>query len=131
MFFFFKQKTAYEMRISDWSSDVCSSDLRKRVGNESRSKTTECSGDYACQMSDDVTGGTLRDEFRRQSGHSLIRMVFQYWSFVHRASREFVLRTARLALQLPPSCIAVRCCSPESVLSSFHAVKCDQLWSGR
>src|SRR3546814_11428099 len=28
-FFFFKQKTAYEMRISDWSSDVCSSDLYK------------------------------------------------------------------------------------------------------
>src|SRR3546814_8246670 len=27
-FLFFKQKTAYEMRISDWSSDVCSSDLR-------------------------------------------------------------------------------------------------------
>src|SRR3546814_2090093 len=37
-FFFFKQKTAYEMRISDWSSDVCSSDLpggvaRDEVGN--------------------------------------------------------------------------------------------------
>src|SRR3546814_11785601 len=31
-FFFFKQKTAYEMRISDWSSDVCSSDLLGRVG---------------------------------------------------------------------------------------------------
>src|SRR3546814_4946248 len=30
LFFFFKQKTAYEMRISDWSSDVCSSDLRAR-----------------------------------------------------------------------------------------------------
>src|SRR3546814_14947720 len=30
-FFFFKQKTAYEMRISDWSSDVCSSDLRSRA----------------------------------------------------------------------------------------------------
>src|SRR3546814_4544366 len=29
-FFFFKQKTAYELRISDWSSDVCSSDLRRR-----------------------------------------------------------------------------------------------------
>src|SRR3546814_7911988 len=28
--FFFKQKTAYEMRISDWSSDVCSSDLKDR-----------------------------------------------------------------------------------------------------
>src|SRR3546814_7305187 len=30
-FFFFKQKTAYEMRISYWSSDVCSSELRARV----------------------------------------------------------------------------------------------------
>src|SRR3546814_1199067 len=29
---FFKQKTAYEMRISDWSSDVCSSDLRSHIG---------------------------------------------------------------------------------------------------
>src|SRR3546814_15871429 len=32
VFFFFKQKTAYEMRISDWSSDVCSSDLNIAVG---------------------------------------------------------------------------------------------------
>src|SRR3546814_8486554 len=32
LFFFFKQKTAYEMRISDCSSDVCSSDLRDRSG---------------------------------------------------------------------------------------------------
>src|SRR3546814_11031052 len=32
VFFFFKQKTAYEMRISDWSSDVCSSDLGRRRG---------------------------------------------------------------------------------------------------
>src|SRR3546814_8908971 len=31
LFFFFKQKTAYEMRISDWSSDVCSSDLPSKV----------------------------------------------------------------------------------------------------
>src|SRR3546814_5863888 len=37
-FFFFKQKTAYEMRISDWSSDVCSSDLLDRLadGHERR-----------------------------------------------------------------------------------------------
>src|SRR3546814_13216281 len=42
-FFFFKQKTAYEMRISDWSSDVCSSDLNAvqsslwfGAGNEGR-----------------------------------------------------------------------------------------------
>src|SRR3546814_5348176 len=41
-FFFFKQKTAYELRISDWSSDVCSSDLQRhgvwleRLGARSR-----------------------------------------------------------------------------------------------
>src|SRR3546814_1971953 len=33
LFFFFKQKTAYEMRISDWSSDVCSSDLDVGIGS--------------------------------------------------------------------------------------------------
>src|SRR3546814_17847201 len=32
--FFFKQKTAYEMRISDWSSDVCSSDLGRYLSDE-------------------------------------------------------------------------------------------------
>src|SRR3546814_1432879 len=32
VFFFFKQKTAYELRISDWSSDVCSSDLALKGG---------------------------------------------------------------------------------------------------
>src|SRR3546814_6382790 len=39
-FFFFKQKTAYEMRISDWSSDVCSSDLR----NPQHLRTTRDNG---------------------------------------------------------------------------------------
>ena len=34
MIYFFKQKTAYEMRISDWSSDVCSSDLLSLAGME-------------------------------------------------------------------------------------------------
>src|SRR3546814_15941502 len=41
LLFFFKQKTAYEMRISDWSSDVCSSDLQRCaarvVGHDARS----------------------------------------------------------------------------------------------
>src|SRR3546814_9270226 len=38
LFFFFKQKTAYEMRISDWSSDVCSSDLTapRKVASRTR-----------------------------------------------------------------------------------------------
>src|SRR3546814_10630273 len=34
IFFLFKQKTAYEMRISDWSSDVCSSDLEARQAGD-------------------------------------------------------------------------------------------------
>src|SRR3546814_7815472 len=45
MFFFFKQKTAYEMRISDWSSDVCSSDLIAPVnGPEDRCVISFTSG---------------------------------------------------------------------------------------
>src|SRR3546814_4013334 len=41
--FFFKQKTAYEMRISDWSSDVCSSDLLEQEARkrESQNKTPQ------------------------------------------------------------------------------------------
>src|SRR3546814_10049330 len=50
VFFFFKQKTAYEMRIIDWSSDVCSSDLakwsaksaKKRKGEAQRISKPEC-----------------------------------------------------------------------------------------
>src|SRR3546814_15629832 len=38
-FFFFKQKTAYEMRISDWSSDVCSSDLGHGIEKLARTRT--------------------------------------------------------------------------------------------
>src|SRR3546814_8479413 len=40
MIFFFKQKTAYEMRISDWSSDVCSSDLREARAMKPNERTT-------------------------------------------------------------------------------------------
>src|SRR3546814_17921866 len=41
-FFFFKQKTAYEMRISDWSSDVCSSDLCGRAIAEAPDTLPQC-----------------------------------------------------------------------------------------
>src|SRR3546814_2711016 len=40
--FFFKQKTAYEMRISDWSSDVCSSDLGKAGHGGEPAGRAEC-----------------------------------------------------------------------------------------
>src|SRR3546814_2560823 len=67
MFFLFKQKTAYEMRISDWSSDVCSSDLvisasaairatralakYDKVQRESETPTMATSSDGACRCS--------------------------------------------------------------------------------
>src|SRR3546814_3636508 len=40
-FFFFKQKTAYEMRISDWSSDVCSSDLQSAAVDNAMQQAVE------------------------------------------------------------------------------------------
>src|SRR3546814_16166260 len=43
-FFFFKQKTAYEMRISDWSSDVCASDLTTLVGPDIETALVEREG---------------------------------------------------------------------------------------
>src|SRR3546814_2763599 len=45
-FFFFKQKTAYEMRISDWSSDVCSSDLH--FGKVVTHRTAQLRGAERC-----------------------------------------------------------------------------------
>src|SRR3546814_3010836 len=45
VFILFKQKTAYEMRISDWSSDVCSSDLFQRAGMAAlRNKSLQLTG---------------------------------------------------------------------------------------
>src|SRR3546814_9092700 len=56
MLFFFKKKTAYEMRISDWSSDVCSSDLVRRVGSMVGARFMACAvgkSDYAAGASGD------------------------------------------------------------------------------
>src|SRR3546814_4252893 len=44
LLFFFKQKTAYEMRISDWSSDVCSSDLPAQDRRDRRLRHTSARG---------------------------------------------------------------------------------------
>src|SRR3546814_6806699 len=57
LFFFFKQKTAYEMRISDWSSDVCSSDLEPgdRIAGPGIGAITD----------DQQIGGEARDSIER------------------------------------------------------------------
>src|SRR3546814_3123368 len=63
-FFFFKQKTAYEMRISDWSSDVCSSDLESNAidGVQTSLATLKAaladSADLAALVSSPIVGRT-------------------------------------------------------------------------
>src|SRR3546814_4308207 len=56
VFFFFKQKTAYEMRISDWSSDVCSSDL-------SVTKTLRTPVNFIVHSLDEVNGGLSQGRY--------------------------------------------------------------------
>src|SRR3546814_6450958 len=68
-FFFFKQKTAYEMRISDWSSDVCSSDLtRDRPCMENYGKpdrSCRIQGDAIIARAMDINAGPAE---QRRSG---------------------------------------------------------------
>src|SRR3546814_6540527 len=65
-FFFFKQKTAYEMRISDWSSDVCSSDLLHRRARPFRQSRDDAVAAVAarCRKSE----GICRPHRRRRKG---------------------------------------------------------------
>src|SRR3546814_677844 len=67
VFFFFKQKTAYEMRISDWSSDVCSSDLfeemKGRIKEDDKS-VPQKDGDFL-YWREFETGAQYRKWFRR------------------------------------------------------------------
>src|SRR3546814_17363581 len=71
VFFFFKQKTAYEMRISDWSSDVCSSDLFDLHVDAAQLRRLQLDLDAVETLADrllDVYGDLVGDEARRQVG---------------------------------------------------------------
>src|SRR3546814_11655745 len=62
-FFFFKQKTAYEMRISDWSSDVCSSDLEVNEAKKvlAHEATALCHGEAAARAAADTARQTFEE----------------------------------------------------------------------
>src|SRR3546814_15136720 len=82
LFVFFKQKTAYELRISDWSSDVCSSDLSmiSRIGSTSR-RNSAISGPISRKLTGYGTGGPIdsRETRIRASGKlfwAIIRRIF-------------------------------------------------------
>src|SRR3546814_11349359 len=83
VFFFFKQKTAYEMRISDWSSDVCSSDLARSGESElgcliSSSHLTKIG---ACN------DRSLRSEERRV-GKECVSTCRSRWSQCHEQKKQ-------------------------------------------
>src|SRR3546814_7696520 len=75
-FFFFKQKTAYEMRISDWSSDVCSSDLLPGAGERPRPGVAADGGAAAARRR------TPRSEERRV-GKECVSTCRSRWSPYH------------------------------------------------
>src|SRR3546814_9532580 len=77
VFFFFKQKTAYEMRISDWSSDVCSSDL-----GGARSRRGMCGGRHCVGAGGSRSASRQRSEERRV-GKECVSMCRSRWSPYH------------------------------------------------
>src|SRR3546814_1284809 len=90
VFFFFKQKTAYEMRISDWSSDVCSSDLTAN-GFEASDPQLAMSQAYADDLptlvarvadSQDLPTDLARSEERRV-GKECVSTCRSRWSPYH------------------------------------------------
>src|SRR3546814_4989361 len=72
MFFFFKQKTAYEMRISDWSSDVCSSDLRRLDRGRGRRDIAERTR-HAARRSAGAVAGLQRALLAADDGVFLVK----------------------------------------------------------
>src|SRR3546814_8917895 len=66
VFFFFKQKTAYEMRISDWNSDVCSSDLALAERESSRRFSPFRSNDGRWKNHHDQARGSCADHSDRR-----------------------------------------------------------------
>src|SRR3546814_6270867 len=96
VFFFFKQKTAYEMRISDWSSDVCSSDLCQFVESwDFFEALTQALPEFAYRRVDlavdvpdgscshDRTVGAFRRSEERRVGKECVSTCRSRWSPYH------------------------------------------------
>src|SRR3546814_7604278 len=82
-FFCFKQKTAYEMRISDWSSDVCSSDLLQRPklcerGGSNHAESRQPASYPVCSCQ-----GAVRRSEERRVGKECVSTCRSRWSPYH------------------------------------------------
>src|SRR3546814_19460113 len=73
--FFFKQKTAYDMRISDWSSDVCSSDLCEAAGVNSSVKIRDLSEPEVERLRAEVGKYVVEGDLRREIGMAIKRLM--------------------------------------------------------
>src|SRR3546814_4719724 len=71
VFFFFKQKTAYEMRISDWSSDVCSSDLLRQHARRHRADMAAGLHPFDHQRIDTRTNKLFGERQRRREADDI------------------------------------------------------------
>src|SRR3546814_4057883 len=91
-FLFFKQKTAYELRISDWSSDVCSSDL---AGDFGGFQFGPLGGGQMQRLGDAAGAERLGDDAQRSDGGGAdLRRIGRHRSEERRVGQECV-RTCR------------------------------------
>src|SRR3546814_11013432 len=95
--FFFKQKTAYEMRISDWSSDVCSSDLHgERAGRHRADWVAEADGGG---MSEEGVDQRARQEAVEDSESKRCAGIGRLKQALQRAGRALDAETQRGAVE--------------------------------
>src|SRR3546814_2536981 len=90
-FFFFKQKTAYEMRISDWSSDVCSSDLAATIVRNEGGVITSYDGDRV--MGVFVGESQARSEEHTSELQSLMRISYAVFCLKTKLMISYILLT--------------------------------------
>src|SRR3546814_7833668 len=129
LFFFFKQKTAYEMRISDWSSDVCSSDLNAGHAHErgpdprrSQSRGRAAIGGLSrlagCRADDGGIGGAHAAPSRRH-GPSQCRTRREYQGHAGRLWRRSEEHTSELQSLMRIS-YAVFCLKTKKYIPQVH-----------
>src|SRR3546814_12292358 len=104
--FFFKQKTAYEMRISDWSSDVCSSDLaeaneeeKRRVEEKRRAEENAERNPVEVPAEPEVAPAEVRSEERRVGKSVSVRVDLGGRRIIKKKNTKRKKRTADVKTQ--------------------------------
>src|SRR3546814_8946996 len=117
--FLFKQKTAYEMRISDWSSDVCSSDLPRAGADQQPDPIASEPGDHAAEHGEKPSAPRLfvaRPDHRGASAHR--------WA--DDPGRRHRLRSQRHRHRVPAARSEEHTSELQSLMRTSYAVFCLQ-----